>query len=112
MVATKKDNTPKIKVSPTVKINFSPVRKNKYANHVDVHQTLCMHVLVVLATRFDRPEGSFLHWMKMAFLDASETLGVLWKITEFPSAEIGEMDLKQIPPSSKRMGPHLTGISW
>ena len=83
MVATKNDKTPKGKVSPTVKINFSPVRKNKWANHVDVHQTLCMHVLVVLATRFDRPEGSFLHWMKMAFLDASDTLGVLWKITGF-----------------------------
>ena len=74
MVATKKDKTPKSKVPPKVKINFSPVRKKQWANHVDVHHTLCKHVLVVLVTRFDRPKGSFLYCIKMEFLDASKTL--------------------------------------
>ena len=83
MVVTKKDKTPQSKVSPKVKVNFSLVRGNKWANHAGVHQTLCMHVLVVLVIRFDHPEGSFLQWMKMVFLDASDTLGVLWKITGF-----------------------------
>ena len=83
MGSAKKEKISKSKKAPKVKINFSPIKRNKWANHVDVYQTLCTHVLIVIATRFDRPEGSFLHYMKMKFLDDAETLAPLWKIIGF-----------------------------
>ena len=82
---------PKTKI--TMKTNFSsPIKVNKkpkvstWGNYIDVYESLVTPIIITVATRMDREEGSFITPMIRAFNDdESGNLSKKWKILSFLS---------------------------
>lgn len=89
---TKQENKKKV-TKITMKTNFSspikPSKKQKvttWGNYIDVYETLVAPIVIVVATRMDKPEGSFITPMVRAFNeDDSGNLSSKWKILAFLS---------------------------
>jgi hypothetical protein len=97
---------PKKKVTPPTKkikmsTNFSPIKSNKmkkstWGNFIDVYETLVAPIVVVIATRMDKTEGSYITPMIRAFNeDDTGTLSNKWKILSFLSRKGNDSDVKE-----------------
>lgn len=89
--AMKNDATKKGK-RITMSTNFSSpikgnrVKKSTWGNTVEVYETLVEPIVVVICTRMDKPEGSYITPMIRAFNDdATGELNNKWKILTFTS---------------------------
>ena len=87
-----------MKTKITMKTNFSsPIKANKkpkvstWGNYIDVYESLVTPIVIAVATRMDREEGSYITPMIRAFNDDdSGDLSKKWKILSFLSRKSTE----------------------
>jgi hypothetical protein len=111
--------TNQIKLMPTnkykggngvfMKTNFaSPVKttkkKSTWGHYIDIYETKVSPILIAIATRMDKPEGSYITPMVKALNnDENGNLTAKWKIISFLSRRAGSNGLKPNPDKRNTM---------
>ena len=88
----------------SMKFDFSPMKKkSKWGSSIDVFETAVSPLVILVATRFDKPEGTYINPMVEAFeQDHTGKLAEEWKLLGFFSrrAASENTEMKKGPGNS------------